>query len=674
MATIGTLHEFNSSEEDWERYVEVLDNFFVANDIVNDGKKAAVLLTCVGARTYKLISDLCSPDLPSTKTYVQLSTLLKNHFIPRRSVVVSRFHFNRRNRKPMETVNEYVAELRNLAKDCDYGNQLNTMLRDRFVVGVADSSIQKKLLAEPDDLTFNRALEIARAMESASQQIQKLHEPSAAVNRVRQQQQKKKPPPKGNSTASNEKKGSKEEPDACHSCGGKHIRKNCKFRDATCYKCHGKGHIATVCGQKRRTRAHNVEATEDVNDEYNIYHVQSKDSGRCQIYLDVDGEKVLFEVDTGSATTLISEKFYKELFPRRALKPSSVRLFSYSDDPIPVLGSMCVTVTHEKKCVQQLSLLVVQGSGRSLLGRNWLRALNLDLSRVLNVDCAELDAVISEFSDLFRDELGLFKGPPAHIYLDSSCKPAFYKARSVPYAMKQGIEDYLDQAVHSGILEPVQYSDWAAPCVPILKQDKSVRLCGDYKITVNRAAKVDKYPIPTIADLYASLSGGKLFTKLDLSQAYHQIPLDDVSRGALTLNTHRGLFRPTRLPFGVASAPGIFQRIMDGLLAGLPGVCVYLDDIIITGSDMGSHLKNLKNVLTKLRDAGLRLKKSKCTFLANSVVYLGHRIDASGLHPVPEKLDAIRQFPTPSKVSELQSFLGLINHYRHFIPNLSQKL
>ena len=125
------------------------------------------------------------------------------------------------------------------------------------------------------------------------------------------------------------------------------------------------------------------------------------------------------------------------------------------------------------------------------------------------------------------------------------------------------------------MIEPVQFSDWAAPIVPVIKRDGNVRICGDYKVTVNRAAKLDKYPIPRIDELFTSLSGGMKFTKLDLSHAYQQIKLDEQSRQYVTINTHKGLFTYNRLPFGTSSAPSIFQRVMESLLQGIDGVCVY---------------------------------------------------------------------------------------------------
>ena len=213
-----------------------------------------------------------------------------------------------------------------------------------------------------------------------------------------------------------------------------------------------------------------------------------------------------------------------------------------------------------------------------------------------------------------------------------------------------------------GILRPVQFSEWAAPIVPALKSDKtSVRICGDFKQTVNRVAKLDRYPIPKMEDLFSSLAGGKSYSKIDLSQAYQQLRLDDKSMKYVVINTHKGLFKYTHLPFGISSAPGIFQRVMESLLQGIPGVIVYLDDILITGPSDEEHLRALQQVLERLDKPGLRIRRDKCTFMSPSVIYLGHKIDAEGLHPVADKVKAIVDAPRPQSVHELESYLGLLS-------------
>ena len=169
----------------------------------------------------------------------------------------------------------------------------------------------------------------------------------------------------------------------------------------------------------------------------------------------------------------------------------------------------------------------------------------------------------------------------AKLHVDPQARPKFYRPRSVLYVMREKVDVELDCLHQQGIIEPVQFSDWAAPIVPFLKQDGNIRICGDYKLTVNAVAKLDTYPLPRIEDLFTSLSGGKYFSKLDLAQAYLQLPLD---KAYVTINTQKGLYQYIRLPFGVASAPSIFQRTMENLLQGIPKVCVYLDNILITGA------------------------------------------------------------------------------------------
>ena len=198
-----------------------------------------------------------------------------------------------------------------------------------------------------------------------------------------------------------------------------------------------------------------------------------------------------------------------------------------------------------------------------------------------------------------------------------------------------------------------------------------MRICGDYKVTVNPVLQVDQYPVPKAEDLFATLAGGQKFTKLDLSHAYQQVLLSKDSRQYVTINTHKGLYQYNRLPFGIASAPAIFQQTMEKLLQGIPRVTVYIDDILVTGKSDQEHLHNLNLVLERLHQYGLRLKRGKCSFMEPLVRYLGYLIDKEGLHTTPEKVQAILRKPVPKDVKQLRSFLGLVNYYGKFIRNLS---
>ena len=179
----------------------------------------------------------------------------------------------------------------------------------------------------------------------------------------------------------------------------------------------------------------------------------------------------------------------------------------------------------------------------------------------------------------------------AKLHLKPDTTPKFWRPHPIPFALKDGIERELDKLQSAGIIEPIVFSEWAAPIVAVPKKDSSIRIC------INPSLEIDQYPLPKPVELFASVSGGKKFTKLDLSQAYQQMLLDDQSKGLVTINTHRGLYQYTRIPFGIASAPAIFQQTMDIILQGIPHTICYIDDILITGDDDQEYLANLKEVL-----------------------------------------------------------------------------
>ena len=246
--------------------------------------------------------------------------------------------------------------------------------------------------------------------------------------------------------------------------------------------------------------------------------------------------------------------------------------------------------------------------------------------------------------------MGLVQGTTEKRHVDPAAQPKFFKGRPVPYTLGDKVDKELDHLVKEGVIQPVAHSDWAAPVVPVVKCDGSVRLCGDYKITVNKLAKFNGYPLPHVDDLFASLSGGSTYTRMDLAHAYLQVPLDAESKKFTTINTHRGLYQYDLLPFGIPSAPAIFQRTIKNILQNLPHTCVYLGDILVTGKTESEYVKNLEEVLICLEKAGLRLKKQKCSFILPSVDYLGHLITPEGLQPTKEKIHAITDAPVLSNL------------------------
>lgn len=679
MAMHGRLSEFDSAREEWKSYVERLELYFTANDVQDETKQRAILLTACGASTYRTVKSLLAPTNPTDVDYKEIVKQMQSHYHPTPSTTVQRFQFNSRVRKPGESVATFVAELKKLSEHCEFGASLDEMIRDRLVCGIGDERSQRRLLAEPN-LDFKKAFQLAQSLEAADRNVKDLqHVPGRPDKLYRLHSQ----PDAG---------ARRPQTLRCYRCGADHKPTDCGFKDAECHYCHKKGHIAKVCRSKARDGkrkppnrkppqkgTHQVTEVPGDEAEYSLYHIPSTSARPLLVTVTLNSSETQMEVDTGATLSIISIATYRKLWPKEQaprLEPSQATLKTYTGERIAVEGTISVEVAYERQRAR-LNLLVVAGDGPSLLGRDWLQRLRLNWSQLHYVPSSSstrVQEVLDRHPDVFKEELGMLRGTTAKIQLNPSAQPKFYRARPVPYALRAKVEHELDRLEKDGVITPVQFADWAAPIVPVVKKDGTLRICGDYKLTVNRAAQADTYPLPRIDGLFASLSGGTTFSKLDLAHAYQQILLDDGSKACVTINTHKGLYEYNRLPFGVAAAPSIFQRTMENVLRDLPRVCVYLDDILITGKTEEDHLCNLERVLTRLEQAGLRLKRSKCAFCLPSVQYLGHQISANGLQPTDEKIRAIRDAPAPKDVSQLKSFLGLVNYYGKFLPHLSSTL
>ena len=344
---------------------------------------------------------------------------------------------------------------------------------------------------------------------------------------------------------------------------------------------------------------------------------------------------------------------------------------SYSGHTIKPIGRLRVDVSiHDQTA--NLDLYVVPQNVPSLFGRDWLEKLKLNWVEVKSLHSqGRLSSILEMHKSVFSEGIGKLKDIKANLTLKEGAKPKFLKARNVPYSLRPKIEAELDRLQKEGVIEPIEYSEWATPIVPVMKSNGNVRICGDYRVTLNSVMCVDKYPLPKIEDIFASLSGGEKFSKIDLTQAYLQMEVNDSTKQYLTLNTHKGLYHFNRLVFGIASAPSLWQHAIDQVLQNIPYTQCILDDIIITGSNDEEHLNNLNLVLERLESYGLRANLSKCVFFQEKISYCGHEIDKNGLHKSPDKVKAMNEAKRPENVSQLRSFLGLVNYYHRFVENLS---
>ena len=484
----GSFATFDSTSEEWTEYVERLEFYFVMNGITDSTKQRAVLLNCCGSSTFRLLRSLVLPAPLTDFSFRELVAKMKAHQEPKPSVIVLRYQFNSRQCATSETVAEYVTALRRLAEYCSFGDILDKMLRDRFVCGIADPAVQKHLLSETD-LTFTKAVSIAQAAELAykgSKEIraspgdlpENIHKFSYVTNSMNSSQ-------KHTDVAKDRLPTG-----TCYRCGGKHNHSTCPFKFEVCHFCKKRGHIAKVCRSRppqwsqnkasvtvdssKPTRQVTQDPCDAVSPEHTLFTLPSQQTKPLQTDVEVEGHHLNMEIDMGAAVYIISEKTHASLshLQKLPLQSTQVKLHTYTGESIPVLGELSVNVTCQGTS-HILPLLVVKEDGPSLIGRNWLAMIQLDWKKLL-------DDLLHRHSSVFEDKLGTVKDLKVKLFVKENSLPKFFKARTLPLALREKVSDEIDKLQANGITVPVKFSSWAAPVVPVIKRDGNVRLCGDY--------------------------------------------------------------------------------------------------------------------------------------------------------------------------------------------------
>ena len=234
------------------------------------------------------------------------------------------------------------------------------------------------------------------------------------------------------------------------------------------------------------------------------------------------------------------------------------------------------------------------------------------------------------------------------------------------------VKEELQRMEKMGVISKVHDpTPWCAGMVVIPKRSGQVRICVDLK-PLNQSVLREVHPIPKVDETLAQLAGAKLFSKIDANSGFWQIPLAKQSRPLTTFITPFGRYCFNKLPFGISSAPELFQRRMNILLEGLEGVLCQMDDVLIFGSNQAEHDSRVIAVLKRLEAAGVTLNSEKCEFRREKVKFLGHIIDSQGIRADPEKISAITKMKAPTNVTELRRFLGTANQLGKFTPSLSQ--
>ena len=553
----GHIGEYEEKKEDFASYQERLEQWMMLNKITDD-QKCGCLISIMGADTYKLLKNLLHPSKPSERTLYENCKILSDYFSPKPIIIAERFKFYTRNQNEGESIASYIVTLKNLSSTCEFGAFLPEALRNRLVCGMKDVPIQTKLLSERD-LTFEKAKDLAMSMEMARSDLKLMSgaESDQRIHNVHYKHLK------------------------CYRCGDNHMIKDCKMKSVKCFKCKTFGHYASNCSEANSSKSNQkmssnkqnrfgknskpnktvkyVDTSSENTEEFGVYSVFTDDSGSLYVNINIEGKMVRMQVDTGSAKTLLPESLYEKYWSHIMLSQSQCKLNTYSGQSIPYKVLLTVNVRHDSK-THKLSAFIVCGNSIPLLGRDWMKVVKLNWN-IFKIRCSDVGTVLEKNADVFMDGTGVIHGEKAVIHMKDNVCPKFCRARTVPYALRKKVENELDRLEKENVIQKVEHSDWATPIVVVPKTN-GVRLCGDFKVTINPNVIPEHYPLPNAEDMFASLNGGKVFSKIDLTHAYQQLEINEASKHHTTATKTQTHVQHSPCPHRIGKAQTQFSHTL----------------------------------------------------------------------------------------------------------------
>lgn len=679
--------ESNSTFETW--YSRYEDVFLEDAKILSDPAKVRLLMRKLDLSAHDRYSNFILPDTPKEKTFIETTTILKQIFAKPDSLFCSRWKCLQTRKDKNEDFTSYAAKVNRACEDFKLGelkaDQFKSLI---FILGLSDASqseIRSKLLNKMDTehidgINLNQLIKecnrIANLKRDTKLGVSQKETPIMAVKKS------------GKSKAFNKPKKNDSAPRTfiCWYCGLGHRKGECKYTNHCCRDCGVVGHLEGLCNSKwkgfQKNKTAKIVTINNKNFVNRTVIVNNVTNGsRKFVDVTINGKICEFQFDSAADITIMSLKTWNTIDCPELM----------ATDIIPV------DAQKNKLSIKGILVIDIELRGITKRGRIFVADIDSDLLGIETIELFDLwnippskfckqigkakraishETAIAElkekYSNVFSPTLGACNKMEAKLQLIPNAKPVFRPKRPVPFHIMSQVEEELQRLQHSGIISPVEFSQFAAPIVVVRKPNGKIRICADYSTGLNDALLPHQYPIPTPEQIFATLANCSVFSQIDLSDAYLQLKVDNDSKKLLTINTHLGLFTMNRLCPGVKPASGIFQQLMDTMFAGLENnVSTFFDDILVATSNEDEHKIVLEEVFRRLQDYNLRARLDKCRLFQKEIKFLGVKIDENGQKPDKSKIEAIQSMPSPSNVAELRSFLGAISFYGRFIKSMS---
>ena len=386
------------------------------------------------------------------------------------------------------------------------------------------------------------------------------------------------------------------------------------------------------------------------------------------VMLKIAGTIMNFKLDSGTDCNVISTTLFDRLpVVQKQAHQCKAELKVYDGRKITPKGKASLVCEYKGK-LTVFEFILVEQVLPPILGPKSC----LELELVQRIYSLKEESLESEYADVFEG-LGEIRSVQHKIKIDPNATPVIHPPRRVPVALREPLKEELQRMEKLGvIMKATDPTAWVHSLVIAKNKNNKIRVSLDPS-DLNRAVMLEHFPMQTIEDVISRMSNAKVFSVLDANHGFLQVKLDKDSSKLATFDTPFGRYNYTRLPFGTASAPKVFQNIMSHLFDDIEGVEVIVDDLVVWGEKTEQHDVRRRQVLDRCRERNLKLNKDKCRFRVSEVSYVGHLLSADGVKPDPLKVEAIKAIPPPGDREELQRFLGVVTYLSKFIPNMSQE-